>query len=118
MGIAMESMVGTPFQQAAQSAMRKLVAAMQDSDASAARSLAARVHLLGSGEGRPAVPSVIADALSGGRVLRIGYRDRDGTISSRDVEPLGYVAKPTHWYLVGWCRLRDGIRAFRTDRIV
>lgn len=22
-----------------------------------------------------------------------------------------------HWYLVGWCRLRVGLRVFRTDRI-
>jgi predicted DNA-binding transcriptional regulator YafY len=30
---------------------------------------------------------------------------------------LGYVGSASHWYLIGWCRLRDGIRAFRTDRI-
>ena len=51
------------------------------------------------------------------RGLRIGYRDRDGSGTVREVEPLGYLGKETHWYLVAWCRLRDGVRAFRTDRI-
>jgi predicted DNA-binding transcriptional regulator YafY len=23
-----------------------------------------------------------------------------------------------HWYLVGWCRMRRGVRAFRFDRIL
>ncbi|MFF2031070.1 helix-turn-helix transcriptional regulator [Arthrobacter sp. NPDC058192] len=117
MAVALESMAGTPFQQAAHTALRKLVAAMQASDAAAARELAARVHLLGPPADLPPIPSVIADALSAGRVLRISYQDRDGAMTSRELEPLGYVGKPTNWYLVGWCRLRDGIRVFRTDRI-
>jgi predicted DNA-binding transcriptional regulator YafY len=117
MAVALEGMAGTPFQQAAQTALRKLVAAMHHSDAAAARDLAARVHLLGSGVALPSVPALIADALSAGRVLRISYQDRDGAPTSRAVEPLGYVGTPTNWYLVGWCRLRGGVRAFRTDRI-
>jgi predicted DNA-binding transcriptional regulator YafY len=35
----------------------------------------------------------------------------------RDVEPLGYVGSTTGWYLLGWCRLRAGIRVFKLDRI-
>ncbi|WP_238425883.1 helix-turn-helix transcriptional regulator, partial [Micromonospora parastrephiae] len=35
----------------------------------------------------------------------------------RDVEPLGYLGNSRHWYLVAWCRLRDELRCFRTDRI-
>jgi predicted DNA-binding transcriptional regulator YafY len=115
--VVLEGMAGTPFQEAAQTALRKLVAAMQGADAAAARDLAARVHLLGSSAALSPVPSSIADALSAGFVLRISYQDRDGVTTSREVEPLGYVGKPTNWYLVGWCRLRGGIRAFRTDRI-
>ncbi|MBR7678106.1 WYL domain-containing protein, partial [Streptomyces daliensis] len=53
-----------------------------------------------------------------GRVLRLAYGDREGDTTTRDVEPLGYVGSPYHWYLVGWCRLRDAVRVFRTDRIV
>jgi predicted DNA-binding transcriptional regulator YafY len=117
MAVALDGIAGTPFRAAARTAMRKLVTAMHSSDAAAAEALAARVHLIGMPEEPAAVPALIADALATGRVLRIEYADRDGVATSRDVEPLGYVGSASHWYLIGWCRLRDGIRAFRTDRI-
>ena len=46
--------------------------------------------------------------VSAGRVLRIGYTDRGGASTTREIEPLGYVDKEAAWYLVAWCRLRDG----------
>jgi len=116
MAVALHRMEGTPFRSAAGSALRKLVAAMQADDAAAARDLAERVHLLGGGP-PPPVPRLVSDAVAGRRVLRIRYADREGGATTRDVEPLGYVGKETHWYLVAWCRLRDALRAFRTDRI-
>ena len=30
---------------------------------------------------------------------------------------MGFVGKGNDWYLIAWCRLRDGLRAFRGDRI-
>jgi predicted DNA-binding transcriptional regulator YafY len=63
------------------------------------------------------VPRPLADAVSARRVLRIGYADRAGATTMREIEPLGYVGKETHWYLVAWCRRRDAMRVFRTDRI-
>jgi predicted DNA-binding transcriptional regulator YafY len=60
---------------------------------------------------------MVADALSARRVLRIGYGDREGAATMREIEPLGYVGTATHWYLVAWCWLRDALRAFRTDPI-
>ena len=63
------------------------------------------------------MPHLVADALSARHVLRIDYGDRDGAVTMREIEPLGYVGTATHWYLVAWCRLRDAVRAFRTDRI-
>jgi len=59
----------------------------------------------------------VADALFARRVLRIGYVDRAGATTMREIEPLGYVGKETRWYLVAWCRQRDALRVFRTDRI-
>ncbi|MEU4755457.1 WYL domain-containing protein, partial [Micromonospora tulbaghiae] len=79
--------------------------------------LAGRVHLVGDGPGTP-VPAAVADAVAAGRVLRLRYADRGGADSARDVEPLAYLGNSVHWYLVAWCRLRDGLRCFRTDRIV
>jgi predicted DNA-binding transcriptional regulator YafY len=117
MAVGLRRLEGTPFRAAAGSALRKLVAAMQSDDATAARDLADRIHLFGDAGTPPSVPHKVADALSTRRVLRIGYSDREGVITTRDIEPLGYVGKATHWYLVAWCRQRDAVRVFRTDRI-
>ncbi|MEV5124071.1 YafY family protein [Streptomyces decoyicus] len=117
MAVALRQLEGTPFRAPAGSALRKLVAAMQGDDAAAAHDLAGRIHLLGDAGTMPSVPRLVADALSSPRVLRIGYGDREGATTMREIEPLGYVGTATHWYLVAWCRLRDAVRAFRTDRI-
>lgn len=116
MALALKHLEGTPFRAEAGSALRKLVAAMHEDDAAEARDLAARVHLLGR-PSPPPMPRKIADALDAGRVLRIGYADREGAVTQREIEPLAYVGKPSHWYLVAWCRLREQVRVFRTDRI-
>lgn len=118
MAVALERLRGTPFAGSAATALRKLLAAMHTDGASAARALADRVHLVGGpSRAEPAVPRLIADALSAGRVLRIAYADRDGTSTERVIEPLGYVGADDRWYLLAWCRLRDGVRVFRTDRV-
>jgi predicted DNA-binding transcriptional regulator YafY len=117
MAVALRRMTGTPFQATAGSALRKLVAAMHSDDAAAARDLAARIHLLGDAGALPPVPRMVAGSVEARRVLRIGYVDRDGGTTTRDVEPLGYVGKADQWYLVAWCRRRAALRVFRTDRI-
>ena len=116
LAVALRQVAGTPFGQDAAAAMRKVLAAMPKDDAEAARDLAARVYLVGDAD-PPPLPAVITQALAARRVLRIGYADRHGLVTRRDVEPLGYVGIAERWYLLAWCRLRDGLRAFRTDRI-
>ena len=116
LAVALRQVAGTPFGQDAAAAMRKVLAAMRKDDAAAARDLAARVYLVGDAD-PPPLPAVITDALAARRVLRIGYADRHGLVTRRDIEPLGYVGMAERWYLLAWCRLRDALRAFRTDRI-
>jgi predicted DNA-binding transcriptional regulator YafY len=118
MALALTRLEGTPFLTAARTALHKLVAAMRAGDATAAADLAGRVHLVGDDAAPSPVPREVASAVTDRRVLRLRYRDRTGATTQRDVEPLGYVAKQTDWYLVAWCRLRDELRAFRTDRIL
>jgi predicted DNA-binding transcriptional regulator YafY len=107
----------SPFRQSAQTAARKVLAVMPDEDATRATTLAARVHLLES-EDDPVVPAEFATTLRADRVVRLRYQDAGGTASTRDVEPLGSIGKDGHWYLIAWCRLRDGVRAFRGDRML
>ena len=117
--VALRRLAGTPFQDAARSALQKLVAVMPEPDVGRAEAFGRRVHFV-EAPGRPQpppVPRVIADALSAGRVLRLEYADRHDALSRRLVEPLGYIGGREHWYLLAWCRLRDGARVFRLDRI-
>jgi predicted DNA-binding transcriptional regulator YafY len=65
-----------------------------------------------------AVPLVIQDAITVGHVLRLDYRDRRDQVTVREVEPVAFVATRSQWYLLAWCRLRQGSRAFRLDRIL
>ena len=76
-----------PFEGAARSAVRKIVAAMSEPDVTAARDLAGRVRLLEpvAAPQTVPVPSVIEQAIVARRVLWICYRDRDG--NEWDVEP-------------------------------
>jgi predicted DNA-binding transcriptional regulator YafY len=63
--------------------------------------------------------SVILDAIHHRRVLHLvyaGVRRQDTT--ERDVEPLGLVRLGVYWLMPAWCRLRDEVRAFRSDRIL
>ncbi|ROP65278.1 YafY family protein [Curtobacterium sp. PhB115] len=115
--IGLGTLAASPFRDAARSAARKVTAVLAEDDARRTARLASRVHLLESGERVPG-PTALAAALTGGRVVRMRYRDASGTETDRDVEPLGYIGKGEDWYLVAWCRLRDGVRAFRGDRVL
>jgi proteasome accessory factor B len=61
---------------------------------------------------------VIANAITTRLVIRLRYLDAAGRVTTRDVEPVTCLVHRDYWYLVGWCRMRRSIRAFRFDRIV
>jgi predicted DNA-binding transcriptional regulator YafY len=108
-----------PFGDAARAALRKVTAAMSATDRADARALLERIRLL-QREGLAASPAlrVVERALVGQRALRLDYQDKHGGVTQgRLVEPLGLVVGTQHTYLHGWCRLRNGPRAFRLDRI-
>ena len=56
-------------------------------------------------------------AIEARRVLQIGYSDEAGNISTREIEPLCLAFWGGKWTLGTWCRLREGFRNFRPDRI-
>jgi predicted DNA-binding transcriptional regulator YafY len=119
--IALNALAGTPFAEAARSALCKIVAAMAKPDVDAAQDLAGRIHLVAAGTRESAaaadVLKIAEEAVVRKMVLAIEYVDRNGAVSRRDVEPLGLLGASGQWYLVGWCRLREEIREFRLDRM-
>jgi predicted DNA-binding transcriptional regulator YafY len=59
-----------------------------------------------------------ANAITARLVVRVQYHDGMGRLTVRDVEPVTCLVHREYWYLVGWCRMRGAIRAFRFDRVV
>jgi predicted DNA-binding transcriptional regulator YafY len=106
-----------PFASAARTALHKVVAAMGEDEAAAARDLTARVQLVSQPPVTFPIPRAVEDALVRGRVVEIGYADRYEHVTDRSVEPIGFVGVGNRWYLVAWCRLRGGERTFRLDRV-
>ena len=51
------------------------------------------------------------------RVVRIRYHASDGAVTDRLVDPLRFALTGGHWYLMAFCRTREGGRWFRLDRI-
>lgn len=116
--VALSRSADTPFAEASRSALAKIVGAMPEREAAAARELAGRVHLILPADDKPVQPSpLIEEAIVKRRVLDIDYTDRNGAISRREVEPYGVLVGRDAWYLLGWCRLREATRVFRLDRI-
>ncbi|WFB08177.1 YafY family transcriptional regulator [Streptomyces sp. LX-29] len=126
----LHALEGTPFAEAARTALRKVVAVLPAREREAVAACAARVQLVAPATGLApvAVPRLLQEALTHRRVLHLTYADRHGRPTDRDVEPLGYLrgapdgreAEPgraAHWYLIAWCRLRGAVRGFRLDRI-
>ncbi|WP_216899278.1 helix-turn-helix transcriptional regulator [Nocardia alni] len=118
-GIALRRMRGTPFDAAGAGALGKIMSAMSDESAGAARDLAERVRLVEPADQLPPAEhaALIQQAVVRGRVIEMSYIDRFGIVTDRRVEPLLLMCGIEGWYLVGWCRLREGNRVFRLDRI-
>lgn len=60
----------------------------------------------------------IKNALVNHQILSFEYyANYSDSFSSREVEPLGICHYANHWHLIAYCRMRHGVRDFRTDRI-
>jgi len=61
----------------------------------------------------------IQRALAERRVLALDYQGGERReVTKRSVEPLGLVYYSDNWHLIAYCRLRQDVRDFRTDRIL
>ncbi len=57
------------------------------------------------------------EAIGAQRVLKVDYCDEAGTASTREIEPLCLACWGRVWTLGAWCRMRQGFRNFRPDRM-
>lgn len=60
----------------------------------------------------------ILNCIAEKRVVRLSYESTTSPgVTERDVEPVGIYSGGPFWYLIAYCRLRQGYRNFRTDRV-
>ena len=117
--VAGPSSAATPEVRAA---LRKLVRALPEPfrEGAEAASTAVLVDPAGwEGTGGPRRTPPLLDAVQQavveGQQVTLGYRARDGAVTSRVVHPLGLAAKGWAWYLVAGTGA--GLRTFRVDRM-
>lgn len=60
---------------------------------------------------------LIKSALQGSRLLSFTYVAHQGNKTTRKVEPYQLVLKGSHWYLQGYCHIRNDFRLFRISRM-
>lgn len=68
-------------------------------------------------EARSGIVDALHEAIAARQVLKVEYRDAGGLTSSREIEPLCLACWGAVWTLGAWCRLRQGFRNFRPDRM-
>ncbi len=59
----------------------------------------------------------LSQAIHASQRIAINYRSSQQESTHRKVEPYGITGWKGHWYLGGYCCLRQGYRTFRLDRI-
>jgi predicted DNA-binding transcriptional regulator YafY len=107
------------LENAAEAARLKLLAALPAVARQNAENARQRLYIDPTGwrqsnESAPLLDTV-QDAVWQGRMLRMSYRGGNGSLSERNVHPLGLVAKGSIWYLIAQ---RDGdLRTYRVSRI-
>lgn len=106
-----------PFAEAARRARLKLAAVMVPSDTQQAQALAGRIRVAPREIAPPEVTRAVEDGILRRVVLQLDYEDRFGAATQRAVEAHGLFSSPSGWYLIAWCRMRNGARVFRLDRI-
>ncbi len=60
---------------------------------------------------------LIKKALDAGRYMEFEYQRLNGPKSQRRIEPYQLILKEGHWYLHGFCSLRDNFRVFKLARM-
>ncbi|WP_431887571.1 helix-turn-helix transcriptional regulator [Nocardiopsis alba] len=114
---AVSAAPGAPYADLAAAGVRKITDVLDPGTRARANELAHRVWVDAPPSSSRATRSALEEAMTEQRVIRIRYTSREGTTTTRDVEPVLFASTNGRWYLIGWCRLRDAMRWFTVSRI-
>ncbi|MBN7795309.1 helix-turn-helix transcriptional regulator [Parahaliea mediterranea] len=59
----------------------------------------------------------LTEAAESRRTVSMDYTSRQGERMRREIDPYGLVFRWGHWYVSGYCHLREDLRSFRLDRL-
>ena len=116
LGLSLAHLGAGPQSATARRALRHLFDDMEPPTDVIATTLATLTGPLEAATARRA--RTVAGAITARQVVRLHYADARGDVTIREVEPVTCLVHRDHWYLVAWCRLRQGVRAFRFDRVL
>lgn len=106
-----------PYADLASAGVQKILDVLDPRTRTKADELARRVWVDAEPTATRAVRSALEEAMAEQRVVRIRYTSRNGSKTTRDVEPVIFASANGRWHLVGWCRLRNEMRWFPVTRI-
>lgn len=106
-----------PYSDLAAAGIRKIVDVLDPRTRLKADELARRIWVNAGPPASRAVRSALEQAMSEQLVARIRYTSANGNMTTRDVEPVIFALSEGKWYMIGWCRLRNGMRWFLLQRI-
>ena len=106
-----------PYADLAWAGVQKILDVLDPQTRGRAQQLADRVWVDRAPSSNRVIRSALEEAMTEQRVIRIDYTAGDAARTTREVEPVLFASTSGHWYLVGWCRLRDEMRWFALERI-
>jgi len=106
-----------------QNALYKIRAALRVEEKAYLESLENSIEVLAPPQPQSTFPdhflTDLQTALSQKRVVNFDYYGQNSdSFNNREVEPISLCFYARHWHLIAYCRLRQDMRDFRSDRIV
>lgn len=121
-GKLVEKMTDKSIQHEFDSALNKIRAVLHDEEKEHLESLQAHIEVQTPRGGETDLPvSFLTDiqkAVVSRQILQLDYfSSYNEELTKREVEPIGLFYYASAWHLIAWCRMRNGYRDFRADRI-
>lgn len=120
-GKLVERMTDQSVRTAFENALMKVKAVLNEAQKDHLESLQAHIEVLKPHMQLPAQAgnhlSDLQKAIADRRVVEFQYINNQSEPTLREVEPIGLFYYSAAWHLIAWCRLRNGFRDFRSDRI-
>ncbi len=121
-GKLVDKMTDKSVRQAYESAMNKIKSVLKETEKDHLENLDSLMEVhYNQWRRKPDLPNHfitdIQKAVAYKEVLKLIYLSSKNETTEREVEPIGLFFYSGAWHLIGWCRLREGYRDFRSDQI-